>query len=257
MFDGSNFTYGTKSSEEFGVILVKFDAANIDSVDESTNIITTKNVKSRKFDLHGVIMESPLTFEITISKANGDYFDTLEEERIKKWLCKNSWDFLTVDKSDMMDKTYCCILNNPKRIKIAENIAGLSFSVTCNSNVAWSKLHKLSYTSKDTLLFRFHYNSKFQNESLHPILIIKPTSDGNISIKNNTTNKTLTLNNCINGETVIFDGENETFESNNGRNILGNWNETFISMVDGNNDIALTGKFNLTIEYRLPVRIGG
>lgn len=257
MYDGSNFKFGNKSSEEYGVILVKFDTANSDSTDESTTIVTTKNTRNRKFDLHGVVMDTPLTFEITVSKANNKYFDMQDEEKIKKWLCKKSWDFLSIKNDNMMDVAYCCILNNPKRIKIAENIAGLSFSVTCNSNVAWGKLHKTSYNCNGTLSFRFYYDSKFQDELLHPVLIIKPTASGNISIKNNSTNKLMTLNNCINGEVVTFDCESENFESSNGRNLLSNWNETFISMIDGNNNITLTGKFNLTIEYRLPVRIGG
>lgn len=251
------FTYGNQSSDEFGVFLCSFDSGDSSTTDEPTNLILSKNNYKKKFDLHGVAIDEPLIFNITIAKVDGTFFDANEEEAVKKWLCKNSWNYLKIEQDDLADKSFCCIINNPQKVKIGKKTGGISFTVTCNSNIAWGEKNKRSYHSTSTLTFNFNYKEKFDKELLSPVFTIHSKANGTISIKNNTTNKILTVNGCTNGETMIFDSESETFESSTGRALISSWNKTFINMIDGNNSITLTGNFSLTIEYRLPVRIGG
>ena len=255
--NGSRIIYANQSSDEFGVFVGHIQTINEDTNDEETNIIQSKNRFKNTWDFHGLEQSAPLKFKMTLIKLDGTYIDSNDQRMLKKWLCKSNFNWLQVEQDDLNDINYFCIITNPRPVNVGVYTGGLEVDITCNSGIAWSEINKKSYTSNTTYTFNFNLITDYDDYILSPIATIKPTSDGNISIKNNTTNKTITINNCVTTETIIMDGNKDIIESSNNRVLLDSWNKQFLEIISGSNSITLTGNFTMILEYRLPIRIGG
>jgi hypothetical protein len=79
----------------------------------------------------------------------------------------------------------------------------------------------------------------------------------NISIKNNTTNETVTINNCSLNEVVTLSCFSDKIISSTGRNLMSDWNKFTLGIAENINSFTLTGNFKVDFQYRLPIRIGG
>jgi len=252
------FVYADQSSLDFDIWgFVTIGNQRGQSNDEETNPNMTKSAFRDTWNFHGLEYVNPLSFDLTICKANGKYIDANEQRIYKKWLCKNKMNWLSIYQDDISDVHYNCVITNPRTTDIGNMTAGMNFTVTCDSPYPWSGLKSKEYKTVDGILnFDFNHISDFDDYILYPVLIIDPTVNGNISIKNNTTNKTVVINNCVTTETIIIDCKNDKIKSSNGRLLLDSWNKEFFEIVEGLNNITLTGNFDLTMEYRLPIRVG-
>lgn len=255
--NGYNFIYANQSSDEYGIFMCDIGSINASSNDEASELITSTTPFTDRWHFHGLQKSAPLQFKITIARADGKFIDADFEEELKEWLCQDEFGWLQVDQEDMFGKFYFCIMTNVEKNDIARRTGGLTFQITCDSGRAWSDLKRQAYTSNGSLTFNFYNSAKYKKHVLNPTLIITPTSSGSISIKNNTTDQTVTINNCVANETITLDCDNEMAESSNGRVLVNDWNVEFLGMQKGANNITLTGNFKLTIEYRIPVRVGG
>ena len=254
--DGFRFIYANQSSDEFGVFKGSIGGFNTDSNDESSNLITSKTMFQDRWSLHGIEKSEPLQFKLMIAKQDGTYFTASEERAIKKWLCKKRRHWLYIDQEDLVDVCYYCILINPQKTSVGLMSAGISFDVICDTNHAWSGLRKQRKSSSSGT-FRFIFNSDFDEEILSPILSITPSVNGNITIKNKTSNEEISIKNCLSTEVITIDCDNEMIKSSNNRVMLDSWNKKFIHFIEGQNIVEMTGSFVLDMEYRLPIRVGG
>lgn len=255
---GIDFIFNSKSSDEYGVFLcTSFGSVTRANNTENRTIITTKNIYNKRFNLHGVQYDSPLTFDIIIANNDGTYIDTYKERELKKWLLCSTRHWLQINQIDHIDVSYYCIATKSEIIDVGAYSGGMLISFECDVPWAWSGINKKSYTSNTTYTFNFNLITDYDEYILSPMVTIKPTSDGNISIKNNTTNKTATIDNCVTTETIIMDGNKDIIESSNNRVLLDSWNKQFLELISGSNNITLTGNFTMILEYRLPIRIGG
>lgn len=251
------FLYANESSDFYGVFLCSIGSVNTDTNDEESNLILSTTPYKDTWDFHGMEKVAPLQFNITIAKCDGTFFDAFEMIQIRKWLCKNNLNWLQVDQSDISDAYYFCSMTNPRPVDVGRRNAGLEFTVTCNSPYAWTKLYDKTYTSTTTKQLQINIFSGFDEYAIRPILTIKPKVAGNISIKNITTNKILTFNDCKSNEIITLDCRNYKMKSSLGRVLLDSWNKNILELIDGVNDIVLTGNFTFQIQYRIPKRIGG
>lgn len=252
-----NFIYADESSETYGVILCSIGTESTDTNDEESNIITSTTPFKDTWDFHMLEKSAPLQFSLTIAKSDGTYFDAYELRAIKKWLCKRKFNWLQINQTDIDIAFYNCILTNPRPVDVGKRNAGLQFTVTCDASYAWTGLKTYTYTSTATKQVLINIDADFDDYITHPILTITPTANGNISIKNDTINKTLTFNNAVLSEQIILDCRNYKIKTSTGRVILDSWNKNTLDLIEGSNSLTLTGKFTLKIEYRLPIRIGG
>jgi hypothetical protein len=252
----SNFIYAGQSSEEFSVIMVDFDSPSATN-DENSELILSTTPYRNTWSLHAVQKSEPLKFRITLCRTDGEYIDAYMERELKKWLCKGSFNWLSIDQTDLSDSNYFCVINNPQKVNVARMNGGMSFEVCCNSQNAWSNLRTKTYTSTTTNTFNFYNDSDYNNYELSPTFTIASNASQNIKIKNNTTNQEVIINNCLQNEVIILDSENEMISTTVSRNIIDDWNVVFTTMTNGTNTLTMTGNFTMRIEYRLPIRIGG
>jgi phage-related protein len=254
----SNFIYANRTSEEFGVILCDIGTVNTESNDEESQIITSTTPFIDTWNFHGLEKTAPLQYKLTICNKDGSFIDSYKERDLKKWLCKKKRFWLQIDQDDMYDIFYNCIFINPRKISIGKYSGGMTFDVICDSGHAWSSLKQKTYTtSSGTLTFNLNNSNDYDEYELKPLFEITPLINGNLSITNNTTNNTLTLNNCVTSESIIIDNLKNIIKSSSGRVLLDDWNKKFIYLKNGINNITLTGNFSIKISYRLPIRVGG
>lgn len=257
----SNILFDSQTSEEHGVMMV-YSVGSVakSGGDEKSNIVLTKNSFKETHDLHYISYDEPLTFSIILVKTDNSYIDSNDERRLNKWLCKPSWKWLQIDQTDLSEIYYYCIINNPEKVDISGYNGAIKYDVTCDCHHAWSRLYKKPYTTVNgTLTVNLNHSFDYDEYILHPQLIITSLSSiaQTISIKNNTTNETLSLEECVLNEQITIDCKNDKLSSSTDRVLISKWNKSGISFIDGNNQLVLTGDFKVEFQYRLPIRIGG
>lgn len=250
--------FANRWSDEFGLFVVSsLGSDSFASGDEKRSLVVTKSIYKETFDLHYVNDDTPLEFAFILVKSDGNYIDNNEERQIKKWLLKNKREWLYVEQDDMLSTYYYGIITQVEKININSYTGGYKIYFTCDSSHAWSGLNKKDYTCDTTLSKNIKFDFDYDDYLLYPQLTIKAIDNGNISIENATTNTEVNINNCVANEIIYLDCRNDKIKSSTNRVLIDDWNKNTISFKEGNNNLILTGNFNLSIEYRLPIRIGG
>lgn len=252
-----NGTYNGRSNDELDVYFVLFDSNGRNSNEGKTTLIQSKTPFKESWDHHKSIPSEQLTFKIAVVNKDGSYIDANKQEVIKGWLDTGKLGWLQFNQEDLYNKYYYCIINNPEPIDVGMQNAGYGFNVTCDCNHAWSKLYTNSYSSTTSTTFSIINNVLVNEYTIEPYITVKSNNNGNISIKNNTTNVTLSINNCTSNEIINIDCKNNKQASSTGRILLDSWNKNYLKLIKGVNNVTLTGNFSMTLSYRLPVMVGG
>lgn len=253
----NGFIFAGEDNEQHGVFKCIIGSPTSSGVDEETDIITSTTPYKDTWDFHGKIKSAPLKFPITIALSDGNFIDTVKERELKKWLCKNRYEWLQPCQDDLYNVMYHCIMVNPRKVDDLGANVGMQFDVICDSPWAWTRLKSKTYTSSGTLTFNFYLSTDIDEYVLYPTVIITPTASGTVKIENNTTDKTVEIDNCVTTEVITMDNNSNKLKSSSGRILLDDWNKQFLAMKEGVNSITLTGNFVMELEYRLPVRVGG
>jgi phage-related protein len=257
-----DFIYDGLPSEYFNVMMCDFDSSSsASSNDEEANLILGKTSMRNTWSLYGVEYTSPLKFPITIAKREGDdkYFSSEEQRAIKKWLCKKRWCKLQVVQDDLSMIEYDCVMTFANMNSVGRRNAGMTFNVTCNSICAWSHEYKNTYkVTTGSLNVKLHIDSDFE-ECMYPELIITSSVAGTISITNVTeNNRVVSVNNCSVGEVITINGTKDIISSSlANRKIVKDWNGNFFRLLDGWNEITITGNCTVVMKYRYMRRVGG
>jgi hypothetical protein len=254
---GSNFIYAGQSSDEYGVKLCYIGSPNKDTNDEESKLVTTKNIFKETWDFHYLERTNPLQFKITVAKTSCEPFNADEQRYLKKWLCKNKFNWLSIDQDDLYDSYFYVIMTNPRPSNIEAFTYAWDIDCTCDCGHAWSGLNKKNATVNNTLNMALNFSTDFDEYIVRPFITIVPTSVGTVNITNVTTGKSMIIDNCVVGEIIKIDCLNHKQQSSSGRVILDNWNKTYVEFVENMNNLTLSGNFTVSFEYRLPVRIGG
>lgn len=257
--DGIRFIYANQSSDEFGVQLcTSFDSTTRSSGEESRTLVTTKSPYSDIFNFHYASYTEPLVFDLIIYNTDNTWIDANKERTLKKWLLKDDRYWLQIDQDDLADIMYFATVSKAEMLNVGAYCGSMMVTFECDSYHAWSGLRKKTYTTVNgTLSFNFNSNVDFDNYILSPVLIITPTLDGNISIINETTGETLTINNCVTTEVLTIDCATDKPKSSTNQLVIDRWNKNTISFKEGLNKMVLTGNFILELRYRLPIRVCG
>ena len=249
--------FAGQTSDEYGLFKGYIGSIETSSNDEDSELITTTNSFKDTWDFHYKRKSAPLQFPITLIKSDGTYFDANEERAIKKWLVKENREWLQIDQDDLSDILFYCHLINPRKVNVSAMTAGIEVTCVCDSGHAWSDLKKKKYTSVSNLNFNLNNVVDFDDYIIYPQLKIIVNSGTTISVKNNTTNETLSINGCVKNEIITIDCEKDKLKSSTNRVLLSSWNKQMLSIIEGSNSFTLTGGFSVDIMYRLPIRVGG
>ena len=256
--DAIEFLYANESSSSYGVGMASsFGSTSRSGNSENRNIITSKNSFNNKFDLHGVTYDDALSLDIIIYNLDGTYIDSAKERSLKKWLLKNNYNWLQFDQPDLDNLQYHCIANSCEMLDVGSYSGGMKISFVCSEPWAFSELKKKTYTTVSGAL-NFSLNSviDFDEYIIYPQIEINCLTSGTCSVKNNTTNETMTFTGCSIGETIMIDCASDKLKTSLGTVIIDRWNKNGVSLIEGNNSFTLTGGFKLIMQYRDPIRVG-
>ena len=259
MNEAVRFILGNTSSDEYGVGLASsFGSTSRNINAESRSLITTKNAFNNIFNFHGVKYDSPLQFDIIIYNLDGTYIDCNQERSLKKWLLKNKREWFQVDQDDMSDCQFYCIGVSAELLDVGSYSGGMKITFEADSPWAWSGLRKKPYTTvNNTLSFTLNSIVDFDEYIIYPTLIFTCLGVTNISIKNNTTNEIVVINNCSLNEVITLSCSSDKIKSSTGRNLIADWNKVSLGITENTNSFTLAGNFKVEFQYRLPIRIGG
>jgi hypothetical protein len=256
--DAVRMIYGDWVSDEYEMLLISQIGSTSRSGNvENRNIVTTTNMLGNYFNFHGVKYDQPLEFDLLLVNSDGGtYIDNYKERALKKGLMKNKRQWLSIDQTGLENISFYCICNSCELVDVGMRTAALKCNFVCDAPWAWSELKRKEYTTvSNTLSFKLSPYFDFDEYVCLPNLTVQSLGSGTISIANNTTSETLSFTGCTTGEIIKYETQSDKISST-ATNIISRWNKKGISIVENDNNFVLTGNFKLTVEYRLPVRVG-
>jgi len=216
---GKYFKYDGKTTEDFGLIIGSFENKTETEIGLERSVDRGESNTYRTRANHfGTYYDDVLTFEITLikdpCKFSGEdlYFTRSETRKINRWLTSSHYPILfhmtDYDNHIIADEQvdYFGIFNSVEAHK-AVNIAGLTFTFTCDSPFAYSSVKEEVITSETSVNSIIYNDSDEAHDYVYPLLKITPNIDGIITIKNETdSNGTMDIN-CLIGNVVYIDAQ--------------------------------------------------
>lgn len=251
----SSFIVNGASSEEYGIICVKFDSTS-GAETISGGIETELNMKKSsiggKFYITNQVYTKPMQFTFQIINHDGSNITSEKEREIKKWLCRRGIFYpFYIDDVRYINVEFNVNINNPKII-IVGNVVGMEFTITCNSPYGYSHIIKksLKISSQNQNIKLMISND--EDDYIYPSMKITSNVTGDLSITNNIEpTRTFTIKNLIVGEIIIIDGDIRNITTSiTSHKVWADFNKKWMRLVDGINSLTFSNLCTVDISYK-------
>lgn len=262
---GERFTYNGKSSEDFDLILVNVGTEEGSSSLLSRQSIHTDMTQSRpKINDKGTKYSNVLSFPVSLIKKDKKPLEPEEIRSITTWLTGPRYARpLNIIAEGTRDEIYDGLTYYGKFVgrfdffMVGNTRYGFTCNFECNAPYPYL-IQSFNYSSASTQTINLNNTSDELEIPLYPTLTITPHSDGLISIDNKTDAlQDPTTLRCFHNNTVTIDCNRKIITDS-----LGNpydfqyFNLTWFELLPGNNDILLSGNFDLKITCEFPRKVG-
>lgn len=248
MRTATGFHYNDEYSGNKGVLKIRTSSG---LVTESFLGSITNQVVKTKNSIKSYIQDSesePLVIPMAL------YFDENLDEgairRVKKWLMQD--DFKELVFEDQPDKVYFAKIDGESNLTHNAISSGyVEFDFLTNSAYSFSRIMDIEGDSTTEFKTVYVHNEGDLITQPKITITIDPTTPTDVEIFNETTGENLTLKNNLINETIIIWNEYEEFETSSSlRYCYDDHIGSFISLVEGANELRLKGNFSYLIEYR-------
>lgn len=235
------------SSTNFGLMIAYFNGEEQKENTVAEHEYDTYQSSFGDLKILKTIEKGTREFEITLVRETP--IELYEIDRIFKWLMPRDEKFR---KLYINDPTYQGFYYNCKISKIVDvPINGFPYAikctVLCQSQYAYSNDKKMTCISPTLPLTFTMINDS--SKKLNPSFKFKCNlANGNISLKNNTTNEIMALTDLTLNEIVIIDYKERTISSDKNPLVLNKFNKKFLSFKQGVNSLTLSGDVS-SFEY--------
>lgn len=258
-FYAYNFTFDGKSSEDYGLFICSIGSKSSSPEDGggAVNIHTDKTNKMDHNYLLGTSYDNVLSFTLTFGCKQGK--TRLEVSEINNWLIgHDDYKKLYIEQEDMVNIYFNCILNDFKIVSIAGIPYAFECEVVCDRGWGLENEKDYIYNVSSTGNSFSHNNTSHTNKITLPVLTIKMSGGGDITITNVTNDNYQTkLTGLNSGEIITLDCENEIILSSLGLMRLSNFNKHWFELLPGNNNITITGNISeIKITYSNIRKVG-
>lgn len=258
-FYALEFIYNNKSSEQFNVFIANNGNEFTVSSQEPKTDKSSNGIYNHIIDIQD---DAPLEFEIMI--ANKDRkLDRHEINRLFNWLQPNDNEYhkLYIMQDDMRGYYYNCRFTEINSITLGNLPYACICKVVCDSQYLWSN-EQVQNTNIITTPTTVVFNNTSSTPLLYPIYEFKCSlPEGNIEIKNITTNELVKFKQLKLNEVITIDTENEIMSSDLGLKVfnrLDNCPPKFITLSNGKHTFTITGNVsNFKIKYKNARKFGG
>lgn len=212
--NAKDFTFCDKKLSDFGFMIADFDNSLDDSAScGNVELITTRPPMSANNIVHGISYGDPIKLDFQIVKfdfANCICSETPvtneEQENLMRWLIKRNYNYIYFD-----DNIHLCfnVHMNVTPKKVGGVIRGFQITATNDSVYSYSE-------EKDEFLV-VGDNAFIDNSSVigytYPVFRITTGTKGDVIIKHQEDDRTMTIKNCLSGEILTIDCEHGIIQS--------------------------------------------
>lgn len=269
---GSHFTFGDKSSREYGLILATEASDRLTAISGSISAVNIFDKKSKKnYLIDDDYSDSPLRQTIVILTDNDQYINASELREIEKWLFnRHSFRKLYIDfDDDCLSQTYellngettqlylNCRFVNAQRLEYNGGIVGYKTELETDSGYWWQEQTEQSFTINNATdssvsVITVNVDTDIDDYTYPEVVVTMGEDDGDIIIINNSDSSTRIFRiNDVTADTQITIKSGLNYISGD---YYGNCvGLNFPRLIDGENHISIQGKL-ASIKYRFQNR---
>lgn len=262
-FFGSDFIFDGMASEKYCLKLLDLNGSGVIDSSAGTNVEPVIDVIRRKAQpyIYGMQQTPTLTFPLTFGRMTQDPLDAYDRRAISQYLFgQNGYKWLEIIQPDLAEVRFKCILQNPQWTYIGNMAQVITCDVVCDAPWAWGyeEVYTINVNGSTTYTFN---NQSDDNFYLFPKLEITPSNvTTRFAIKNlDDNNRTFEFTNLnTNGQEIIFvDNHNQILESSLGNYRTRNFNWKWFRLIQGFNDLEISGTGKLVIKCLFAKKVGG
>lgn len=264
-FFGNTFVYNGISCEAFDLMLYDIGGGGDDESDFASPVtIEEETVGSRwRPFFYGVRHEGKLTFELTFGVKPrrveaGKYLDRYELSEVATWLTGHKeYHYLDIQQEDLRFVRYKAIITDLSVVSFAQIPWALHATVECDSPYAYMYPEEYSVEADGSATLRI-FNRSSLNDYYMPILTIDQNG-GDFSIANSADpGRTFEFSGLPAGTGLItINNDNCLISCANGLNLYPYFNNRFLRLARGMNELSVSGNGTLTILCEFPINTGG
>lgn len=263
-FFGRTFVFNGISCEAFDLMLYDIDDGG-DSENEFASVVTiedeTVGARWRPY-FYGVRHEGKLEFELTFGVKPqridaGRYLDRYEMSEVATWLTGHkNYLYLDIEQEDLRFVRYKAMITGLTVVAYGQIPWALHATVTCDSPYAYMYPEEYTLASGGGTLKIFNRSSL--NDYYMPILTIGQ-SGGDFAITNvSDDDRVFQFTGLPAGTGLItVNNENCLIECANGLNLYPYFNNRFLRLKRGMNELSVSGNGTLKIICEFPINTGG
>lgn len=265
-FWGHSFSFNGIPCEDFDLMLYNIGEHSHSGGKFASGLtIVEEQLASRwKPIFYGTKLEDKLSFSIVFG-ANPDRadahksLDRYELEAIANWLTgHNQYLWLDIEQDDMEYVRYRCIITGLEMIEYGSMPWALKAMVTCDGSYAYLFPQTFEYEITDKATLDFYNESGHVGYYMPIVELVGCSSD--FSIVNHSDNDREFTLTGVEGTAKNFYIDNDLGIitcSDSAINPYEYFNFNFLRLVNGNNDLEITGTCTLRITCEFPINVGG
>lgn len=262
----TNFVYDGQYLSDYGFVVCKFDTdttLTFDSIGAKVKFEKVSKNNGKRFGLASSGYEECIAAEFDICK-NPDIYDgvdmeitTEELKSLARWL--NRREFLAFQPIDDCDgeteqKFYSASFNISK-IESGDILYGLRLKMETDSPFGYGRERRVILNFSEDHSVKTIRDLSDEIGFLYPYITIVCKEDGAVTLYNEMENCRTVIKNCIAGEIIIMDGENQIIQtSRSDHDIMNDFNYEFFkignTVDDRVNKIEASIPCSVEIKYR-------
>lgn len=262
MFNTYEFSFAGESSLMHGLMVYDFGGNGQSNVSFGNKAAivesrTTGRIQPIHFGVN--YHENPLEFKLVFGSDRA--LDRYELESVAMWLTGHQdYQWLSIDQPDMERVQFRCLITSLTPLAHGWLPVAFEATVRCDCPYAYGFPFERSYTVRGStsILFR---NDSSTREYLKPVLMIQPTPGvAEVKIINKSdNNREFSIGDLpASGLNIQVDNANGIIrELNYGYNLYGGFNLNFFRLLQGDNELEVTGDGMITISGRFLYNVAG
>lgn len=264
-FWGKSFAFNGIPCEDFDLMLYNIGEHSHSAGKFATGMtIVEEKLASRwKPIFYGTKNENKLEFTIVFGADprrvdEHKHLNRYELAEIANWLTgHNQYLWLDIEQDDMEYVRYNCIITDLEMIEYGMMPWALTAKVTCDSPYGYLFPQTFEYNINGATVVDF-YNESGHIGYYHPQLEIVNSSAEFSIINHSDKDRTFTFTGLPGlGETINVDCDLGLIGCSTGDNLYAGCNFNFLRLVNGHNNLEITGHCTLRITCAFPVNVGG
>lgn len=219
----TDFEFRNERLSDYGMILCTFDSNTNGSVSSGCDLTfnTVRPIGSNKLKHYSSTYEDAYSTQLsickdpsTVSYSEEQYLTPDEVSKLQRWLCqKNGYYEFKVDQDGYRD-IYWNVMFTSQQHMINGRIGGLDLTLTADANFGYSDDVEIEFNIGKGDSFEL-YDRSDEIGAIRVDMTITILEDGNFILNNSMEDesKATVINNCVTGEVITIDGENQIITS--------------------------------------------